>query len=290
MPSLLGRPMTCPRLLPVAVAVALAAPCSRNEPAPPSRPAELGQLSRAALGAGTDKGFPGHWYTENYERFLWHLKNEPIRIFEIGIAGGGSLRLWQAYFPRATLYGIDIKDGTKFENERVKTCVADQAKRDQLKQCLDRFGGQFDLMIDDGGHGMEMQQVSLGFLFPYLKPGGFYAIEDLHTSMPRIYKGFDVEPGEGNSTLNLVLGYVKSAPGKFTSKYMLPSELAYLDQHVESADLHFANNQGHSMMCIFKKRGPWPVPPAQPVPSSPGETATRTVSSFMESTATRVVY
>ena len=224
-----------------------------------ARAKDVAELSRAAAAAGkTDKGFPGHGYTELYERFLWQWRDEPIRIFEIGIADGGSLRMWQRYFTRATVYGVDIKDKRKFETARAKTCIADQTNREQLRKCLDEFGGQFDLVIDDGGHGMRHQQVSLGFVFPYVRPGGFYSIEDLHTSMPNIYPGFDVEPDEGNTTLNMIFKYIKSAPGKFESKYMLPDEIKYLDAQVESMALSFANNQGHSMMCIFKKRGPPP--------------------------------
>jgi hypothetical protein len=248
-------------------------------PAPP--PAD--DLQQASKVGKTDKGFPGHWYTENYERFLRPWKNEPVRIFEIGIADGGSLAMWQAYFPRASVYGVDINEAKRFENDRVKTCIADQSKRDQLKKCLDKFGGQFDLLIDDGGHSMEQQQVSFGFLFPYVKPGGFYSIEDLHTSMPNIYADFGVEPNEVNSTLTMIFKFIHSAPPKVESKYMLPGELAYLDAEVESTDLHLANNQGHSLMCIFKKRAHLPPSaapsqaPAGPIPAiQPDNTATKT--------------
>jgi len=244
---------------------------------PPATSPEVDELSRLAKGR-SDKGFPGHWYTENYERFLRPWQDKPIRIFEIGVANGGSLAMWQGYFPNASIYAIDIKESSRFENARVKTCVADQAKRDQLKQCMDQFGGQFDLMIDDGGHSMEQQQVSLGFLFSYVRPGGFYSIEDLHTSMPKIYPGYGVEPDEGNSTLNMIFGYIHSAPPKFASKYMLASELSYLDTWVETADLHLANNQGHSMMCIFKKRGPNPLLEAAAKQTNPAPQTTKSPS------------
>lgn len=232
------------------------------------RPAQVGDLSKAAKAAkgGTDKGFPGHGYTETYERFVAMWKNEPIRIFEIGIADGGSLSMWQTYFPFASIYGVDINEASRFENARVKTCIADQSKRDQLKNCLEKFGGQFDLLIDDGGHSMEQQQVSLGFLFPYVRRGGFYALEDMHTSMPNIYPGFGVEANEVNTTLNMVFKFIHSAPPKFESKYMLPTELAYLDAEVETADLHLGNNANHSIMCVFKKRAPQPTEAETSVP------------------------
>jgi len=237
-----------------------------------AQPEQVGELSKAAR--TTDKGFPGHGYTEMYERFLWQWKNEPIRIFEIGIADGGSIAMWLEYFPRASFYGVDIKDSARFERARVSTCIADQANRDQLKKCLDKFGGQFDLLVDDGGHSMEQQQTSLGFLFPYVRPGGFYSIEDLHTSMPNIYPDFGVEPGETNSTVNMIFNYIKSAPGAIKSKYIWPAEKKYLDSNIESTSFFFNNNQGHSMMCIFKK---WaPNVPGHFVPGTRGPTITAT--------------
>ncbi len=108
---------------------------------------------------------------------------------------------------------------------------------------------------------MEQQQVSLGFLFPYVRPGGFYSMEDIHTSMPNIYPGFGVGPNEANTSLNMVFKYIRSAPLKFESEYMLPAELAYLNAEVETADLHLANNQRHSIMCTFKKRALRPTGP-----------------------------
>jgi hypothetical protein len=259
------------------VALALLAQCrSKADDLPSGRaqPEQVGALSQAAR--TTDKGFPGHGYTEMYERFLWQWKNEPIRIFEIGIAGGGSIAMWLEYFPRASIYGVDINDSSRFEQARVKTCIADQANRAQLKKCLDAFGGQFDLLVDDGGHSMEQQQVSLGFLFPYVRPGGFYSIEDLHTSLPNVYPDFGVEPDESNSTVNMIFNYIKSAPGVITSKYIRPEEKKDLDANIESTSFHFSNNQGHSMMCLFKK---WvPNVAGHFVPGTPGNAITTTTT------------
>ena len=42
-------------------------------------------------------------------------------------------------------------------------------------------GGDFDMIIDDGGHTMEQMQISLNYLWDQVKPGGLYVIEDLHS-------------------------------------------------------------------------------------------------------------
>ena len=60
-------------------------------------------------------------YTEIYERLFFPWKEEPIKIFEIGVAEGGSLKMWHAYFPQARIFGVDFDPKTQFDNERVKT-------------------------------------------------------------------------------------------------------------------------------------------------------------------------
>jgi len=214
---------------------------------------KMGQLTLIASGK-TDKGLPGHGYTNIYEGFLIPWKYDPIRIMEIGVAQGGSLKLWYEYFPQASIFGIDIEDATRFENSRTKTCIADQSKRDQLERCVRQFGGAFDLLIDDGGHTMDQQQISLGYLFRYVRSDGFYFLEDIHTSIPEAYPGFGVSPDERNTTLTMLSKYIRSTPARFESRYMLPLEAAYLDAQVEYASLNFLNNQSHSIMCVLKKR------------------------------------
>src|SRR5512145_1756437 len=95
-------------------------------PAPPVP--QLGLLSAAAK--STDKGPSQHNYTELYERLFFQWKDDPIKIFEIGVAEGGSLEMWQAYFPKARIFAVDILDTSRFNNARVTTLVADQANRD----------------------------------------------------------------------------------------------------------------------------------------------------------------
>lgn len=211
----------------------------------------FGEMTRLA-GVKTDKGITIHHYTEVYELFFSPLKWTATKIFEIGIAGGGSLEMWRDYFPKATIYGIDIVPKTELDSDRVKTFVADQADRSQLASFIDRFGGYFDIIIDDGGHTMDQQQISLGFLFKYLRPGGYYVIEDVHTSLPRFWSGFGVEPDGANSTLTMITKFIST--GRLESRYLAPAEAKYLTRNIEFCNLFARNNRYHSMTCILKKR------------------------------------
>ena len=218
-------------------------------PAPPA--AQLGQLSAAAQ--STDKGPSQHNYTELYERLFFQWKNDPIKIFEIGIADGGSLEMWQAYFPKARIFAVDILDKSGFNNARVTTFVADQARRDQLQAAIDTAGGDIDVLIDDGGHTMEQQQVSLGFLFRHVRPGGYYIIEDVHTSLPALWKGYGVARDGANTTLRMLENFMRSSSPAIRSRYMRDSEMTYLTENIESVIISH-RPKSRSILCVLKKK------------------------------------
>lgn len=211
----------------------------------------FGELTRLA-GIKTDKGIMVHHFTEVYEHFFYPLKDTATKIFEIGIGGGASLELWRDYFPRATIYGIDIEPKSELDSDRIKTFVADQADRSRLEAFIGASGGYFDIIIDDGGHTMDQQQISFGFLFKYLRPGGFYVIEDVHTSLPQIWSGFGVEPGEENSTLSMIYRFITS--GRLESPYLSLPEERYLSENIEFCNLFARHNRFRSMTCIVKKK------------------------------------
>jgi len=129
----------------------------------------LGELSKLAI--NTDK--KTHNYTDIYERFFFDIKENPIKIFEIGIYNGGSLTMWQEYFSKANIFALDIDDKKIFDNNRVKTIIGDQANRDHLQKAINIIGSNIDILIDDGSHTMQQQQVSFGYLFKFINPGRF---------------------------------------------------------------------------------------------------------------------
>lgn len=212
---------------------------------------KFGELSLLALGK-TDKAMTGHGFTELYEHIFYPLKDSPIKIFEIGIGHGGSLILWRDYFPNAKVYGIDVVDKSNLNSKRIRTFVANQANRNQLDSFIDKHGSDFDIILDDGGHKMKQQQISLGHLFKYVKPGGYYIIEDVHTSLPQHYFGYGVEKNQKNSTLEMINLFIKKSLIK--SKYLIPEEENYLRNNIEYCNLFFRNNGPHSITCVFKKK------------------------------------
>jgi hypothetical protein len=218
------------------------------------RSPKFGELTALADSWGTDKGTRGHRYTEVYERFFLPIKQEAKKVLEIGVLKGASLHMWRDYFPRAVIYGIDIEDTSSLNSDTIKTFVADQANRKQLQAFLDAAGSDFDIIVDDGGHSMEQQQVSFGYLFRHVKPGGYYVIEDVHTSIYAIYQDRfgATESGEG-TTLAMIDHFIRT--GAIESKYMTAEERASFADNIIYANLLRQEN-GHSIACIFRKKGP----------------------------------
>ncbi len=218
------------------------------------RTPRVGELTALADEWGTDKGTRGHHYTEVYDRFFFPIRQEARKVLEIGVLKGASLRMWRDYFPHASVYGIDIVDTSSVNSDRIRTFIADQANRTQLQRFLDAAGSDFDLIIDDGGHSMEQQQVSFGYLFRHVKPGGYYVIEDVHTSLYGLYRDeYGATPGGENTTLAMIDRFIRT--GVIESSYMKPEEKESLKGTIVYANLLRQEN-GHSIACIFRKKGP----------------------------------
>ncbi len=147
-------------------------------------------LDRLALEAEADKGSFYHNYTKIYSQYFAPIRNQNLKILEIGVWQGASVRLWEGYFPNADLHFIDIDySHLTYMPSRAHLHICDQSNVSQLKSFVQKTGGDWDIIIDDGGHTMEQQQVSFKTLFPYLRSGGMYIIEDLHTSYWKEYGG-----------------------------------------------------------------------------------------------------
>ena len=232
------------RALAAALALVLAA-CGRAEGPAPTL-AELCQTHP------TDKCPSFHNYVEIYDGLFAPLRASTRKLLEIGVQRGYSMRLWEAYFPSAQIVGLDIRPTPQVDTARITTMVADQGKREDLQAVLKKFGADFDIIIDDGGHYMEHQQVSLATLFPALRSGGLYIIEDLHTSFPNRYPKFDVKPDGSNSTYAMLDRLIRT--GEVTSPYMTAAERAYLKQNIAQCGFVFRNNERMSAFLVCRKK------------------------------------
>lgn len=231
----------------VVIAVLVGGPTPLSAQAP--NPATLVELCQRHP---TDKCPFHHNYVVLYDMLFGPLRNRPLRFLEIGVAQGHSVRLWEAYFPAAQIYGLDIEDKSRHDTPRIKTVVADQGKREDLARALAVAGREFDIVLDDGGHRMDQQQISLAVLFPALKSGGMYVLEDIHTSFPGLYPGYGVEPDGENSTYAMIDRLVRT--GKIRSKYLSDAESDYLSENISHCMYFWRSTSVHSdFLACWKK-------------------------------------
>jgi hypothetical protein len=144
--------------------------------------AQLPSLDSLGRKFGTDKSSEGHDYLAFYETLLQGMRHQDVRILEVGILFGASLRMWQEYFPNGTIIGADIHPGVKsLEGERIVTEIVDQGNLEDLARLCTRHG-PFDIVVEDGSHMWEHQITTFKTVFPFVRESGIFIIEDLHTN------------------------------------------------------------------------------------------------------------
>ena len=141
------------------------------------------KLTEIGLKTGTDKA-NYHLFTEHYDDVFSLYKNP--RILEIGIYNFSSIATYLEYYEKPYIVGMDIENKDNFTSDKWKFVKGDQTSVLDLQKCV-LNEDLFDIIIDDGGHTMKQQQVTFGFLMDYVKPGGFFILEDLHTSLKPEY-------------------------------------------------------------------------------------------------------
>lgn len=133
-------------------------------------------LSERYLQGGycTDKyqlGYYDHFYEKEFKSYL----KSPINILEIGIRGGGSIKIWKEYFhPESNVYGGEIENFSPIENT---TCYQmDMYSQEALNLFEDFY---FDIIIDDGPHTYESFVDVITKYYSKLKDGGILVVEDV---------------------------------------------------------------------------------------------------------------
>jgi len=120
-----------------------------------------------------------------------HAPTNVKNIVDIGIYRGGSVVLYQELFSPKRIVGLDL---TSTREDALDRYVAqrslgeairlyyetDQADRELLSTIMsENFGDEpLDLVVDDASHLYEPTKASFNLLFPRLRPGGVYVIED----------------------------------------------------------------------------------------------------------------
>lgn len=172
------------------------------------RDASKGKFFRKARESGTDKVDPLHNYSCLYHR---HLDSWPAQkkgaLLEIGLGcgqsygPGASAQIWADVLPGLSLHFVEIDEkcartwkSTSTAMAGKNAAVAQVAKRTQLhigsqadqrflSDVMDRLehseDGGLQVVVDDGSHDCSHIVTSFRSIFPHLKPGGLYFVEDI---------------------------------------------------------------------------------------------------------------
>lgn len=134
-------------------------------------------------------GDVGHGY--DYGPVLDHLRDRPVRLLEIGVGGGASIKVWLDYFHNrdSRIFGVDNSNCHHERNPRHILVHGDQSSSAFWTQFLCSNGYNWDVVIDDGSHMSSGIITSFECIWPYLAPGALYVIEDLRCSYQ---DGYDV--------------------------------------------------------------------------------------------------
>ena len=136
--------------------------------------------------------FKGKWTVDQYDSFFSRRSDfQPKNIFELGIWDGGSTVFWFECLRPQKIVAVDLnkrEDNPYFKRyvfmrgleQRIKTVWGiNQADPGQLRALVrSEFEDPLDLVIDDASHMYDPTKISFQTLFPLLRPGGLYIIED----------------------------------------------------------------------------------------------------------------
>lgn len=148
-------------------------------------------LKDIAYRLGTDKKHTRHNYVSIYDQLFKDIRFNNLRLFEIGVALCRSHNMWLEWMPNAVVYGIDTSSARFSEFSKGKPrLILDNVNAGDRKQ-LEGYAfnrGPWDIIIDDGSHLNSQQKLGFEVLWDYVIPGGFYIIEDTHSSYQSKYK------------------------------------------------------------------------------------------------------
>ena len=124
----------------------------------------------------TDKISP-HGYLPDYEALAAEL-GPSAAVCELGVLYGESLKLWQRFFPDSpAIIGVDRDENATWPEGTVRI-VASQDDPDLAAKVCEHAPGSLDLVVDDASHRGAPTAAAFAQLWPMVRPGGFYVVED----------------------------------------------------------------------------------------------------------------
>ena len=100
-------------------------------------------------------------------------------MMEVGVADGSSLLAWSEVFPNARCVGLDVHIADRIAGGRYNNTefhLGDQRSREDCERAA--AGRQFDFICEDATHVLENSLLTLLYLWPFVRAGGLYVVEE----------------------------------------------------------------------------------------------------------------
>ena len=161
-----------------------------------------------------NKLIKGHKYAVYYEMFIKKIKKKKLNILELGSFKGNATASFFFYFKNSFIYSVDLyPDLFIYKSKRIKNFKVDNSSEKELLSLSKKK--KYDLIIEDAGHYLKDQIITLFTLFPKLKKKGIYVVEEL--DFPDTRKDMNLK--NEKNTLYTILKSIKKNKS-FNSSYV----------------------------------------------------------------------
>ncbi len=232
----------------------------------------------------TDKCSWCHNYTQKYNELFNKIRFNNLKILEIGIGSIElpSLKLWKDYFPNSIIYGLDVeKDYIINTEDRIHTYLCNTLDKQDVDKIIKPLGF-FDIIIDDGCHRCDGQQITFCNFFKYLSTNGIYIIEDCGSSFNTNYnfgndidcknKSYQIGPPNKrinidmpefiysnidknriDTTYNVFMNFnkIKKINSFYIENYISNTEKESLEKQIKNIEYWQGNNNTDSLIIIY---------------------------------------
>ena len=195
----------------------------------------------------SSKLIDGHNYHTYYEDHLKEFKLKNINILEIGSFKGNAAAAFFFYLKNSKIYSADIfPDLYLYKSKRIKNFFIDSSKEEQLQSLVRNENKKFELIIEDAGHYLRDQIITLFILFKLLEKKGIYVVEDL--DFPDTRKDMNLH-NEKPTLKEILLSIIEKK--EFKSKYILNEDKDYFLKYFDTIEIF---KEKKNEIAIIKKK------------------------------------
>ena len=187
----------------------------------------------------TSSKIKGHGYSIFYQKYFENLRSNNLKILEVGSFHGNASAALYFYFKKSKLFAADIyPDLFRYRSNRIENFYVNSSDENSIqKNIIDKFSDNFDIIIEDAGHSLKDQIISLFMLFKKLNSGGLFIIEEL--DFPDTRK--DMNLMNEKPTLREILFTLKREKKLLNSKYIQKNDRDNFLDSIESLEIYRGN-------------------------------------------------